>query len=91
MSASVDPQSDAETVTLWLTCSAKVLDSSGEDWDEWVSEWVAVMARLARIEVFAGDEIAIVHVMNRAVRRPVTNRDGVKDNAATWSGHSHPR
>jgi len=49
------------------------------------------MALLARVEVFAGNEIAIVHVKNRAVRRPVTNRDGLKDNAATWSGHSHPR
>ena len=27
------------------------------------------MARLARAEVFAADEIAIVHVMNRVVRR----------------------
>ena len=27
------------------------------------------MARLARVEVFAADEIAIVHVMNRTVRR----------------------
>ena len=27
------------------------------------------MARLAREEVFAPDEVAIVHVMNRAVRR----------------------
>ena len=26
------------------------------------------MARLARVEVFAADEIAIVHVMNRTVR-----------------------
>jgi len=41
------------------------------------------MARLAHVEVFAGDEIAIVHVMNWAVPRPVTNRDGLKDNAAT--------
>ena len=28
-----------------------------------------MMARLARVEVFAADEIAIVHVMNRTVRR----------------------
>lgn len=28
-----------------------------------------VMARLARVEIFAPDEIAIVHVMNRTVRR----------------------
>lgn len=27
------------------------------------------MARLARVEVFASDEIAIVHVVNRTVRR----------------------
>ncbi|MFN5287287.1 MAG: hypothetical protein ACK5KS_20910, partial [Planctomyces sp.] len=27
------------------------------------------MARLARVEVFATDEIAVVHVMNRTVRR----------------------
>ena len=27
------------------------------------------MARLARVEVFAADEIAIMHVMNRTVRR----------------------
>ena len=27
------------------------------------------MARLARVEVFAADEIAIVHVINRTVRR----------------------
>lgn len=28
-----------------------------------------MMARLARVEIFASDEIAIVHVMNRTVRR----------------------
>ena len=40
------------------------------------------MARLARMEVFAPDEIAIVHVMNRVVRRcfllgtdPVTGKN----------------
>ena len=27
------------------------------------------MARLARVELFAADEIAVVHVMNRVVRR----------------------
>ena len=27
------------------------------------------MARLARVEVFAADEVAIVHVINRTVRR----------------------
>ena len=41
-----------------------------------------VMARLARAEVFAADEVAIVHVMNRVVRRcfllgddPVTGKN----------------
>ena len=29
------------------------------------------MARLARVEVFATDEVAIVHVMNRWVAQPV--------------------
>ena len=27
------------------------------------------MARLARVEVFASDEVAVVHVLNRTVRR----------------------
>ncbi len=27
------------------------------------------MVRLARVELFAADEIAVVHVMNRVVRR----------------------
>jgi hypothetical protein len=27
------------------------------------------MARMARVEVFAPDEVAVVHVMNRVVRR----------------------
>jgi len=27
------------------------------------------MARLARVELFAADEVAVVHVMNRVVRR----------------------
>ena len=27
------------------------------------------MARLSRVEIFAPDEVAIVHVMNRTVRR----------------------
>ncbi|MEZ6034312.1 MAG: hypothetical protein R3C17_14555 [Planctomycetaceae bacterium] len=41
-----------------------------------------IMARLARVEVFAADEIAIVHVTNRVVRRcfllgndPVTGKN----------------
>src|ERR1700677_3358620 len=40
------------------------------------------MARLARVEVFAPDEVAVVHVMNRVVRRcfllgddPVTGKN----------------
>ena len=35
----------------------------------WFGESWLGMARLARVEVFAADEIAIVHVMNRTVRR----------------------
>ena len=34
-----------------------------------LSRTVAVIARLTRVKVFAADEIAIVHVMNRTVRR----------------------
>ena len=34
------------------------------------------MARLARVEVFAADEIAIVHVMNRTVRQTRAGRRG---------------
>ena len=34
------------------------------------------MARLARAEVFAADEVAIVHVMNRVVRRCFLLGDG---------------
>ena len=34
-----------------------------------VNCWRDVMARIARVEVFAADEVAIVHVMNRTVRR----------------------
>ena len=46
------------------------------------------MARLARVEVFASDEVAIVHVLNRTVRRcfllgndPISgkNFDGLSD------------
>ncbi|MFM7919053.1 MAG: hypothetical protein ACKPJJ_37455, partial [Planctomycetaceae bacterium] len=47
------------------------------------------MARLARVEVFAADEIAIVHVMNRTVRRcfllgddPITGRN--YDHRKVW-------
>jgi hypothetical protein len=47
------------------------------------------MARLARVEVFAADEIAIVHVMNRTVRRcflmgydPVSGRN--YDHRKVW-------
>ena len=34
------------------------------------------MARLARVVLFAADEIAIVHVMNRTVRRCFLLGDG---------------
>ena len=47
------------------------------------------MARLARVEVFAADEVAIVHVMNRTVRRcfllgddPVTGKN--YDHRKVW-------
>ena len=47
------------------------------------------MARLARVEVFAPDEVAIVHVMNRVVRRcfllgndPVTGKN--YDHRKVW-------
>ncbi|MEM7476759.1 MAG: hypothetical protein AAF483_17385 [Planctomycetota bacterium] len=32
-------------------------------------DWMAEMAKLARAELFSSDEVACVHVMNRAVRR----------------------
>jgi hypothetical protein len=34
-----------------------------------------MMARMARAEVFAPDEVAVVHVMNRVVRRCDLLRD----------------
>ena len=47
------------------------------------------MARLARVEVFAADEVAIVHVINRTVRRcflmgddPLTRKN--YDHRKTW-------
>ena len=47
------------------------------------------MARLARVEVFAPDEVAVVHVMNRVVRRcfllgddPVTGKN--YDHRKAW-------
>ena len=47
------------------------------------------MARMSRVEVFAAEEIAIVHVMNRTVRRcwllgddPVTGRN--YDHRKVW-------
>ncbi len=47
------------------------------------------MARMARTEVFAADEVAIVHVMNRTVRRcfllgedPVTGKN--YDHRKAW-------
>ena len=51
------------------------------------------MARLARVEVFASDEVAIVHVLNRTVRRcfllgndPIS---GKKDRKSTRLNSSH--
>ena len=45
------------------------------------------MARMARAEVFAPDEVAVVHVMNRVVRRcgpqgedPVTGENSYRCN-----------
>jgi len=43
------------------------------------------MARLARVEVFSADEIAIVHVMNRAVRRCFL----LGDDAVTGKNYDH--
>lgn len=51
------------------------------------------MARSARVEVFAADEFAIVHVMSRTVRRCFlfgedslrTLNDGVNDRASIYS------
>ena len=47
------------------------------------------MARLARVEVFAADEVAVVHVMNRVVRRcfllgddPITGKN--YDHRKVW-------
>ena len=47
------------------------------------------MARMARVEVFAADEVAVVHVMNRVVRRcfllgndPVTGKN--YDHRKVW-------
>jgi hypothetical protein len=34
------------------------------------------MAQTARVDVFAGDEVAILHVMNRTVRRCFLLGDG---------------
>jgi len=43
------------------------------------------MARLARVEVFAADEVAIVHVMNRTVRRCFL----LGDDAVTGMNYDH--
>ena len=43
------------------------------------------MARLARVEVFAADEVAIVHVMNRTVRRCFL----LGDDAVTGKNYDH--
>ena len=52
------------------------------------------MARLARVEVFAPDEIAIIHVMNRTVRRcflmgidPLTGKNF--DHCKAWFKQVH--
>ena len=44
-----------------------------------------MMARLARAEVFAADEVAIVHVMNRTVRRCFL----LGDDPITGTNHNH--
>ena len=43
------------------------------------------MARLARVELFAADEVAIVHVMNRVVRRCFL----LRDNPLTGKNYDH--
>ena len=43
------------------------------------------MARLARVEVFAADEIAVVHVMARTVRRCFL----LGDDAVTGKNYDH--
>jgi len=43
------------------------------------------MARLARVEVFAADEIAVVHVMTRTVRRCFL----LGDDALTGKNYDH--
>ena len=43
------------------------------------------MARLARAEVFAADEVAIVHVINRVVRR----RFLMVDDPITGKNYNH--
>ena len=43
------------------------------------------MARLARVEVFAADEIAVVHVMTRTVRRGFL----LGDDALTGKNYDH--
>jgi predicted small integral membrane protein len=42
------------------------------------------MARMARAEVFALDEVAVVHVMNRVVRRWSKNRRVGAFSLASW-------
>jgi hypothetical protein len=43
------------------------------------------MARLARVELFAADEVAVVHVMNRVVRRCFL----LGDDAVTGKNYDH--
>ena len=66
---------------LWLPWGPNLLEFRQWLRVEGVLEY-CLMARLARAEVFAADEVAIVHVMNRTVRRcfllgddPVTGKN----------------
>ena len=49
------------------------------------AEMIENMARLARVEVFATDEIAVVHVMTRTVRRCFL----LGDDALTGKNYDH--
>lgn len=50
----------------------------------------ALMARLARAEIFASDEIAIVHVTNRVVRRCfLLGDDPVTEKCECVRGHPY--
>ncbi|MEJ7595765.1 MAG: hypothetical protein WKF77_30000 [Planctomycetaceae bacterium] len=60
--------SSGDTALCWQVADG--WQNPGQLWGYWVVEerWL-IIARLARLEVFAADEIAIVHVMNRKVRQ----------------------